>query len=97
MKALQAVRESPEADAIIMSDANSVFIECILQECGVADVFSAVLTNPASFNEDGLLTVAWYHTHNCRRCAEIPNMCKGVHRSLARLCATIATILQAPF
>ena len=77
MKALDAVRAAPDADAIIISDANSIFIDCILQECGVADVFSTVLTNPASFNEEGLMTVAWHHTHTCQRCSATPNMCKG--------------------
>jgi pyridoxal phosphate phosphatase PHOSPHO2 len=77
MKALQVVRAAPDADAIIISDANSVFINTILQHCGVADVFSTVLTNPASFNNEGLMTVAWHHTHTCQLCAATPNMCKG--------------------
>ena len=77
LRALEAVRTAPDADAIIISDANSVFIECILQECGVEDMFSSILTNPGSFNQEGLMTVAWHHTHTCQLCAGTPNMCKG--------------------
>ena len=77
MKALRAVKAAPDTDAIIISDANSVFIDCIVQECGVADVFRAVLTNPATFNSAGQLSVRWHHTHQCQRCKGTPNMCKG--------------------
>lgn len=78
MKAVQAVRAMSGADAIIISDANSVFIDCILEECGVKDVFINVFTNPASFNDDGLMSVTWYHTHSCLQCIKTPNMCKGI-------------------
>lgn len=81
IKALHAVKAAQDTDAIIVSDSNSVFIECIVQECGVADVFKAVLTNPASFSKDGLLSVAWHHTHSCQRCHHTPNMCKGTLNS----------------
>ena len=84
MSALHTLQSAPNADAIIISDANSVFIECILQECGVDDVFRAVFTNPASFNSDGLLTVAWYHTHNCQLCNKTPHMCKGTYSRLVQ-------------
>ena len=77
MKALRAVKAAANTDAIIISDANSVFIDCIVQECGVADVFRAVLTNPATFDSAGQLSVAWHHTHQCQRCRGTPNMCKG--------------------
>lgn len=77
LRALSAVQSAHHADAIIISDANSVFIECILEECGVADVFRAVFTNPASFNSEGLMTVTWHHTHSCQLCAATPHMCKG--------------------
>ena len=100
MKALQAVRAAPDADAIIISDANSVFINTILQHCGVADVFSAVLTNPASFNNEGLMTVAWHHTHTCQLCAATPNMCKGALSYTSYFVGPriiILTPLQVPF
>lgn len=81
MKSLHAVRAAQDTDAIIISDANSMFIECIVQECGVADVFRAVLTNPATFSNDGLLSVTGHHTHSCQRCRHTPHMCKGKFKS----------------
>lgn len=103
VKAVRAVEAAQDADAIIISDSNSVFIDCILQECGVADVFSTVLTNPASFSSEGLLSVAWHHTHDCQRCKTTPHMCKGEVRvdspSLVLLCfdTIIGTILKCYF
>ena len=75
---MRAVGAAPDVDAIIISDANSVFIDCIVEECGVKDVFGAVFTNPASFNNEGLMSVTRHHTHSCQRCRHTPNMCKGI-------------------
>ena len=98
-KALHAVKAAANTDAIIISDANSVFIDCILQECGVADVFRTVLTNPATFSSGGQLSVAWHHTHHCQRCSGTPNMCKGGNpkdclRILFHVCFPLGTILR---
>ena len=77
LKALHAVGAAQHADAVVISDSNTQFIDCILGECGVRTVFRDVLSNPASFSADGLLSVAWHHTHSCARCQRTPNMCKG--------------------
>ena len=96
-KALQAVRAAPNADAIIISDANSVFINTILEECGAADVFSAVLTNPASFNSKGLMSVEWHHTHTCQLCTATPNMCKGEPPQPCFMWDQVLYVPQVPF
>lgn len=72
--ALRALGESGHT-AIIISDSNSVFIDCILQDSGLGGVVSEVHTNPAHFDEGGRLRVRRYHSHSCRRCNL--NMCKG--------------------
>ena len=77
MKAITAVRDCADCDAIIISDANTVFIECILDECGVKEAIKEVFTNPAQFEPNGRLTVKRYHSHSCRTCSHSPNLCKG--------------------
>ena len=77
MKAVTAVRDCRNSEAIIISDANTIFIECILQECGVKEVVKEVFSNPAQFEPDGRLRVKRYHSHSCVTCAHSPNLCKG--------------------
>ena len=88
LRAVKAVERSCLADAIIISDSNTVFIDCILKGCGIEDVFSEVFTNPAHFDSTGRLHVQWYHSHQCRTCSNSPNMCKGTILSdyLGRCC-----------
>ncbi|EPS62373.1 hypothetical protein M569_12416, partial [Genlisea aurea] len=67
-------------DLRIVSDANSFFIETIIQHLGIKDCFSEINTNPSRFDEEGRLRISPYvdfHTnpHGCPRCP--PNMCKG--------------------
>lgn len=78
LKALKAVSECEWADAIIVSDSNSVFIEHILKQCSVGSVVTEVFTNPAYFDESGRLHVQRFHSHNCPTCVDSPNMCKGI-------------------
>ena len=77
MKAISAVRDSQNSEAIVISDANTIFIECILQECGVRDVIKQVFSNPAQFEPSGRLSVKHYHSHSCATCSRSPNLCKG--------------------
>jgi len=78
---IQAIRlaKSAGAELIILSDANSVFIEVILKAYGCEDVFSEVVTNPGWFEENGRLSVRrWVPAekpHGCGMCSL--NMCKG--------------------
>jgi len=68
------------AELIILSDANTVFIEVILKAYDCADVFSYVVTNPAAFDAHGRLRVRrWIPEetpHGCALCSL--NMCKGL-------------------
>ena len=77
LRAVQAVAECESAHAIIISDSNSVFIDCILRQSGVSEAFTEVLTNPAHFDSQGQLCVQRCHSHSCQLCAASPNMCKG--------------------
>lgn len=63
-------------DHIIISDANSVFIEHILQEKGLSAVIDEVFTNPAKFDENGCLTLKHYHTQDWCTLSTV-NLCKG--------------------
>lgn len=68
------------AELIILSDANSVFIDTILKAYDCADIFSHVVTNPATFDDHGRLKVRrWIPAeapHGCSLCSL--NMCKGL-------------------
>ena len=75
--ALRAVGECVWADAIIVSDSNSVFIDHILQQCGLEGIPKEILTNPAYFDSTGRLHVQWFHRHCCPTCSTSLNMCKG--------------------
>ncbi|KAL4421430.1 hypothetical protein ABPG75_010721 [Micractinium tetrahymenae] len=63
-------------DVIILSDANTVYIDTILEHHGLQQHVLAVHTNPAEWR-DGALRVGPYHTqpHGCRHCPS--NLCKG--------------------
>ncbi|CAE7868835.1 Phospho2 [Symbiodinium microadriaticum] len=60
---LLAVRRAAEAEAaqIVLSDANTVFIEAFLQSAGLRSCFSEIITNAAEFNSDGCLRVRPFH------------------------------------
>lgn len=68
--------DKDKTEAIIISDANSVFIEHILESSGLQDRFSRVFTNPAKFNEHGQLEIEMYHVQNTCSLSTI-NLCKG--------------------
>ncbi len=72
----------------IVSDANTFYIDTILEHYGVRECFDGIYTNPASVVEDAgsqRLTVAphqpWETPHRCELCSL--NLCKGGYRSLA--------------
>ena len=77
LKAIRIVAGCKNTDAIVLSDSNSVFIDCILSKSGLKEVFRKILTNPAHFDSKGRLHVQRFHSHNCDTCASSPNMCKG--------------------
>ena len=78
--ALRQVARSPNTEAFILSDANSVFISEILSENGCSSSpfkHGNVFTNPAAFDESGALRVKPYHAAppGCPLCPD--NLCKG--------------------
>ncbi|EFJ18355.1 hypothetical protein SELMODRAFT_113032 [Selaginella moellendorffii] len=64
----------------IISDANTLFIQTILDNFNLTRFFSEIHTNPASLDDHGLLRVRPYQSsevpHGCLICP--PNMCKGL-------------------
>ncbi|PSN41934.1 putative phosphatase phospho1 [Blattella germanica] len=64
------------ADSIIISDSNSVFINDWLASFQLQDTVSRVFTNPAHFDQTGLLNLQMYHFQDW--CAlSSKNLCKG--------------------
>ena len=61
-------------ECVVLSDANSVFIEAWLQHVGARQLFLEIFTNPAHFDDSGRLVLAPFHAHSCPRCPD--NMCK---------------------
>jgi hypothetical protein len=46
------------AKQVILSDSNSVFIKCVLDEHDMYGYFEEVITNPAFFDDDGRVPLA---------------------------------------
>uniref|UniRef100_A0A8C4ZT78 Phosphatase phospho1 n=2 Tax=Gadus TaxID=8048 RepID=A0A8C4ZT78_GADMO len=73
---LQFLRTRPPQDfeVVLLSDANTFFVEAWLRRTGARPLFHRIFTNPANFNKDGRLVMRPFHSHDCQRCPE--NMCK---------------------
>jgi pyridoxal phosphate phosphatase PHOSPHO2 len=68
--------ESDLFEVIIISDSNSVFIDYSVKKYGLERVVDKVYTNPAKYDNKGLLTIEFYHTQDwCTLSTE--NLCKG--------------------
>uniref|UniRef100_W8BJD3 Putative phosphatase phospho2 n=1 Tax=Ceratitis capitata TaxID=7213 RepID=W8BJD3_CERCA len=63
-------------DLIIISDSNTIFIQEWLDAHGLANCFESIFTNPAHFDDDGLLHVRPYH-HQTECKLSAANLCKG--------------------
>ena len=63
-------------DIIIISDSNSVFIDCILISTGLDKLVQKVYTNPAKFDDDGRLMLHCYHMQDWCDLSTV-NLCKG--------------------
>ncbi|KAF6134423.1 hypothetical protein GIB67_012363 [Kingdonia uniflora] len=66
----------------IVSDANTFFIETILEDHGLREYFSEIHTNPSFIDKEGPLRILPYHekfTTHPHGCGDLcaPNMCKG--------------------
>ncbi|EEF28621.1 inorganic pyrophosphatase 2 [Ricinus communis] len=60
----------------IVSDANTFFIDTILEHVGLRDCFSEINTNPGFVDEEGRLNIFPFHDSGCCSLCP-PNMCKG--------------------
>lgn len=69
-------RAQQDFEMVLVSDANTFFIESWLRRTGLRQLFHRIFTNPATFNKDGRLVMRPFHSHDCPRCPE--NMCKQV-------------------
>jgi len=73
--------KDPDTTFLCLSNSNSVYINTILQHQGLTDIFDEIITNPATWTDDGLLKIRRRidpdgPQHNCTvGCS--PNMCKG--------------------
>ncbi|GFW90516.1 hypothetical protein TNCV_2839631 [Trichonephila clavipes] len=73
---LKQMHASGYCEIIILSDANSFFVQSILRHIQLNEVISKVFTNPAEFDEDGCLQIREFQNQtSCKRCP--PNLCKG--------------------
>ncbi|KAF7029730.1 hypothetical protein CFC21_041411 [Triticum aestivum] len=79
---LSAIRTASAlgCDLKVVSDANSFFIETVLEHHGVLGCFSEINTNPARVDAQGRLRISPFHDpttspHGCNLCPD--NMCKG--------------------
>ncbi|KAM9296426.1 phosphoethanolamine/phosphocholine phosphatase [Gastrophryne carolinensis] len=61
-------------EIILVSDANLFGIESHLKSYGYHSLFRRVVSNPATVEKTGYLTLEPYHSHSCPQCP--PNMCK---------------------
>ncbi|KAG0200528.1 hypothetical protein BGX28_006433 [Mortierella sp. GBA30] len=69
------------AELCIISDANTFYIETILNNHDIEGLFSNVITNPGYFDNQGRLRVSRFHSldkdpHGCSLPCQ-PNLCKG--------------------
>ena len=63
-------------DVIIISDANTLFIETILKNHSLDRKVNEVYSNPAEYDSKGCLTIKFYHTQDwCQLSSK--NLCKG--------------------
>lgn len=79
--AVQALKSRGKTTFFCLSNANSIFISTILKSKGLENLFDEIVTNPAEWDESGLLKLRRRidpdgPQHKCTvGCS--PNMCKG--------------------
>lgn len=74
VKELIAVCAEEGWHIVIISDANTVFVEHWLKVNGLRDCITEIITNPAHWAGDKLLIKPYMHQTACARCP--PNLCK---------------------
>ena len=74
--ACHVIYKSDNADAIIISDANTLATKWVLEANGMMEMFKDVISNPAFFDSQGLLKIEYcQHDHGCSKC--VLNLCKS--------------------
>ena len=73
---IKTLKHEYQADIIIVSDANSVYIEESLKNADILQCFSEIYTNPGEFREDGQLIVTPFTNQTECKLSAI-NQCKG--------------------
>nr|XP_013099867.1 unnamed protein product [Stomoxys calcitrans] len=73
---LKRLKTKYNCDLIVISDSNSLFIEEWLKFHGLAEYFTKIFTNPARFEDNGLLTIQPFHHQTDCRMSSV-NLCKG--------------------
>ena len=68
--------DSDSTDCIIISDSNRYFIDFVLGFHKLRHVFQGIFTNPAYFDDNGLLNIIEYHEQDWCKISEV-NLCKG--------------------
>ena len=63
-------------EVIVISDANTYFINHVLETHDLEKCVTKVFSNPAYFDETGLLRIEWYHSQDYCDLSN-KNMCKG--------------------
>ncbi|XP_003739908.1 pyridoxal phosphate phosphatase PHOSPHO2 [Galendromus occidentalis] len=72
----KALNETGQYEVVVISDANTVFIEHILYTEGVRHLVHEVFSNYAQFDGNGCLTIQeFHHNDQCKICAV--NLCKS--------------------
>ncbi|XP_019877798.1 pyridoxal phosphate phosphatase PHOSPHO2 isoform X2 [Aethina tumida] len=73
---IQELHDHLNCHVIIISDSNTLFIECWLKFHQLDRLISKVFSNPARFDSDGMLHIEMYHVQdNCKLSSK--NLCKG--------------------
>ena len=67
---------SNDFEVIVISDSNSYFIDHVLTTHDLDGLVTRVFTNPARFDENGVLLIEWYHVQDYCNLSN-KNLCKG--------------------
>lgn len=76
IKLIRQLHASSTSDVIIISDSNSKFIKYWCDFNGITECIKTIFTNPAEFDDDGLLQIQpFHHQEHCTLSSV--NLCKG--------------------
>ncbi|EKX53136.1 hypothetical protein GUITHDRAFT_150535 [Guillardia theta CCMP2712] len=76
---LRFVEEAAQAgiDLRVLSDANSFFIEGVLQSKGLLGCFSRIVTNPVTLQGERIVVSPFHQDEHPEGSSSPPNLCKG--------------------